>query len=144
MDLIDRKYYLSNHFIMDMPESNISFTREVIEEVLGIPFTDGNTVTLLWKGKESFYTIFDFVQKAKELICLEFYIFRNDETGNELAGILQRKASEGVKVHVLYDHFGSFQTPMRFWKYLKQAGVRVRGVTSVQVDRAFSLCIQGS
>jgi cardiolipin synthase len=126
MDLIDRKYYLSNHFIMDMYESDVFFTREGIEEVLGIPFTDGNAVTLLWKGKESFHTIFDFVQKAEELICLEFYIFRNDETGNELAGILQRKASEGVKVHVLYDHFGSFQTPMRFWKYLKKAGVGVR------------------
>jgi len=122
-DLIDRKKYLSNHFIM---EPDASFMREVIEEVLGIPFTDGNTVTLLWKGKESFHTIFDFVQKAKELICLEFYIFRNDETGNELAGILQEKASEGVKIHVLYDHFGSLQTPMKFWRALKRAGVRVR------------------
>jgi cardiolipin synthase len=122
-DLIDRKKYLSNHFIM---EADVSFTREVIEEVLGIPFTDGNTVTLLWKDKESFHTIFDFVQKAKELICLEFYIFRNDETGNELAGILQQKASEGVKVQVLYDHFGSLQTPMKFWRDLKRAGVRVR------------------
>jgi cardiolipin synthase len=121
--LIDRKNYLGNHSIM---ESDASFTREVIEEVLGIPFTDGNTVTLLWKGKESFHTIFDFVQKAKELICLEFYIFRNDETGNELAGILQQKASEGVKIYVLYDHFGSLQTPMKFWRALKKAGVRVR------------------
>jgi cardiolipin synthase len=123
VDLIDRKTYLSNHFIMD-PE--VSFTRGAIEQVLGIPFADGNTVTLLWKGKESFHTIFDFVQKAKELVCLEFYIFRNDETGNELAGILQQKAAEGVKIYVLYDHFGSLQTPLKFWRALKRAGVRIR------------------
>jgi cardiolipin synthase len=122
-DWIDRKKYLSNHFSM---ERDASFRRDVIEEVLGIPFTDGNKVTLLWKSRESFHTIFDFVQKAKELISLEFYIFRNDETGNELAGILQQKASEGVKIYVLYDHFGSLQTPMKFWRALKKAGVRVR------------------
>ena len=65
-------------------------------------------------------------RKAKELICLEFYIFRNDETGNELAEILKQKASEGVKVYILYDHFGSFGTPMKFWKGLKQSGVQIR------------------
>jgi len=105
---------------------DLSSTRAAIEEVLGIPFTDGNAVTLLWKGKESFHTIFDFVQKAEELICLEFYIFRNDETGNELARILQQKASQGVKIHVLYDHFGSLRTPMEFWRVLKWSGVKVR------------------
>lgn len=103
-----------------------SFSKETIQKVYGIPFTDGNTVTLLWKGKESFNRIFESIEKAKELICLEFYIFRNDETGNELAEILEKKASEGVKVYILYDHFGSFGTPMKFWKGLKQVGIQIR------------------
>jgi cardiolipin synthase len=103
-----------------------SFARELIEQIYGIPFTDGNRLALLWKGRESFHTIFDFVEKAKELICLEFYIFRNDETGNKLAEILKRKASEGVQVYILYDHFGSFFTPWKFWKSLKQAGIHIR------------------
>jgi cardiolipin synthase len=103
-----------------------SFARELIEQIYGIPFTDGNRLALLWKGRESFHTIFDFVEKAKELICLEFYIFRNDETGNILAEILKRKASEGVQVYILYDHFGSFFTPWKFWKSLKEAGIHLR------------------
>lgn len=89
-------------------------------------FTEGNRVTLLWKGTDSFRRIFDAVKKARELICLEFYIFRNDETGDELAAILKKKAREGVKVYVLYDHFGSLGTPRRFWKELLQAGVQIR------------------
>jgi cardiolipin synthase A/B len=111
---------------MDASETGGSFTREAIEKFYGTPFTDGNRVTLLWKEKESFRTIFEFIENAKELICLEFYIFRNDETGNKLSEILKRKASEGVKVYILYDHFGSFGTPIKFWKSLKQAGVYIR------------------
>jgi cardiolipin synthase len=106
--------------------TNTHFSRRNIEKIYGTPFTDGNNVTLLWKDKELFHNIFDSIKKAKELICLEFYIFRNDETGNELAEILKQKASEGVKVFILYDHFGSFGTSMKFWKDLKQSGIQIR------------------
>ena len=81
---------------MDVEQNNTSFSTDAIAQEYGIPFTGGNRVTLLWKGDDSFRTIFDAVEKAKELICLEFYIFRNDETGNELAEILKRKALNGV------------------------------------------------
>jgi cardiolipin synthase len=111
---------------MNLCGSRTFFSKETIRQTYGIPFTEGNRVTLLWKGKESFYYIFEAIDKAKELICLEFYIFRNDETGNELAEILKRKAGEGVKVYILYDHFGSFGTPMKFWKSMRQAGIQIR------------------
>lgn len=106
--------------------TNTHFSRKNIEKIYGTPFTDGNNVTLLWKDKELFHNIFNLIKEAKELICLEFYIFRNDETGNELAEILKQKASEGVKVFILYDHFGSFGTSMKFWKDLKQSGIQIR------------------
>ncbi len=105
---------------------NTCFSREIIENIYGIPFTEGNRVSLLWKGHELFDKIFEAVNSAENLICLEFYIFRNDETGTELAKILKRKASEGIKVYILYDHFGSFGTPRKFWNDLKDAGVQVK------------------
>jgi cardiolipin synthase A/B len=122
----DRKFDLGNYSNMRQYKTSISFTRERIQKIYGIPFTEGNRVTLLWKYKESFHKIFESLEKARELICLEFYIFRNDETGNELAEILKQKASEGVEVYILYDHFGSFGTPVRFWKSLRDAGVQIR------------------
>ncbi|HKZ56215.1 MAG TPA: phospholipase D-like domain-containing protein [Thermodesulfovibrionales bacterium] len=111
---------------MDECATSTSFTRETIQKIYGIPFAEGNSVTLLWKGRDSFYTIFDSIEKARELVCLEFYIFRNDETGNELAEILKRKVAEGARVYILYDHFGSLGTPMKFWKNLRHAGVQIR------------------
>ena len=102
------------------------FTIINLEKVYGSSFTGGNRVTLLWKGMESFNIIFDAVRNARAQICLEFYIFRNDETGAELAQSLKQKAAEGVRVCILYDHFGSLTTPASFWKRLEQAGVEVR------------------
>jgi len=125
---VDRKYHLSNDFIMH--SSNIitepTFTRTGIEKVYNNSFTDGNRVQLLWQSGELFKVIFDAVAKAKKLICLEFYIFRNDETGIKLAKLLKKKAREGVYIYVLYDHFGSLGTPWKFWLELKRAGINVR------------------
>lgn len=103
-----------------------AFTRAEIERLYGDHFTDGNKVRLLWKGDDLFQTIFDLVALAKKLICLEFYIFRNDETGIELANLLKKKAAEGVQVYIIYDHFGSFGTSRRFWEDLRKANINVK------------------
>lgn len=102
------------------------FSIKSIQKIFGSSFTDGNEVTLVWKDRESFQSIFEAVREAKELICLQFYIFRNDETGRELADILKLKASEGVTVCLIYDHFGSLCTPKAFWRELQQAGIQLR------------------
>jgi cardiolipin synthase len=104
---------------------NPDLSRRNIQRVYGTHFTDGNKVTLL-KDRESFSVIFNAARDAREFICLAFYIFRNDETGLELAGILRQKASEGVAVYILYDHFGSIGTPLKFWKQLRESGIRIR------------------
>lgn len=106
--------------------TNPTFTRPEIEKLYNSSFTDGNRVQLLWKGGELFEMIFDSIAKAKKLVCLEFYIFRNDETGVELAKLLKKKAAEGVYIYILYDHFGSFGTSRKFWAELKKSRINVR------------------
>jgi cardiolipin synthase len=111
---------------MNASDLTLYFSRKNIRRVYGTPFIDDNNVMLLWKDKDLFQNIFDSIKTARELICLQFYIFRNDETGKELAEILKQKATEGVNVYILYDHFGSFGTSLKFWSSLKQSGVRIR------------------
>src|SRR3989338_11405094 len=81
--------------------------KSAIEEILGIPFTENNHVRLLQSGKEIFQAIFDSVTNARHIVCIEFYIFKNDDTGKRLADLLKEKVKQGVDVHILYDHFGS-------------------------------------
>lgn len=109
-----------------LSSDNVTFQKSAIENISGLPFTENNKVKLLEDGHETFQTILDSVSSAKESICIEFYIFKDDDTGNKLAALLKEKAREGVKVYLLYDHFGSFLTSRRFWSDLKKAGVNVR------------------
>lgn len=115
----------------------MTFSREAIERITKTGFIDGNRVKLLYKGRDSFETIFSNIETAREIICLQFYIFRNDETGTELSEILRKKAKEGVKIYILYDHFGSFGTPSRFWEGLRREGINVRASRPFKWDRPF-------
>lgn len=101
------------------------FTIPSIEDIMKEKFSVADSIRLLWKGKESFTTIFDAARNAERFICLEFYIFRNDETGSELAEILKQKSREGVRVYLLYDHFGSIGTPRSFWNDMKESGIKI-------------------
>lgn len=61
---------------MNKLNANPSFSRKNIQRLYGSHFTDDNKMTLLWKENESFQIIFDAIKKAKELVCLEFYIYQ--------------------------------------------------------------------
>jgi cardiolipin synthase len=102
------------------------YTIPSIERIFKQKFSLATHVQLLWKGKDSFKTIFDAIDEAKRFVCLQFYIFKNDETGRGLSELLRKKSQEGVKVYLLYDHFGSFGTPRSFWKEMKMAGIKIR------------------
>ena len=102
------------------------FTISSLERIFKQKFSLATHVQLLWKEKDSFKTIFDAVSGAKKFICLQFYIFKNDETGTGLSELLKQKSREGVRVYLLYDHFGSFGTPRSFWKDMKMAGIKIR------------------
>jgi len=104
----------------------LSLSKKGIQKISGVQFTGGNRITLVWKDRESFQGIFDAVRAAKELVCLQFYIYRDDETRRELAAILKQKAAEGLRVYIIYDHFGSICTPRSFWQELRKAGIQIR------------------
>jgi cardiolipin synthase len=97
-----------------------------LERIYGGKFGPGNRITVFHDVKDAFLDIFREIDRARESICLVFYIFRNDVTGSELAELLKTKAREGVRVCLLYDHFGSLFTPRWFWQSLKEAGAEVK------------------
>lgn len=109
-----------------MPQQETTnFSRKKLQRVYGGHFVGANRVTLLWRDREYLQTIFDAILSARRFVCLAFYIFKDDETGRELAQVLKNKAADGVEVLLIYDHFGSFITPRSFWRDLEQAGVRI-------------------
>jgi len=84
-----------------------------------------NQITLLHNGKNYFPALETALDRAKQQIYLESYIFENDRTGRRIAQALRRAALRGVKTHLLIDGFGSQDLPKTMIQGLEEAGVLV-------------------
>jgi len=98
---------------------------KLADEVASAPLCMGNSVEIFTGGTEKFDSLKRDLLNAKEFIYLQYYIFRDDTIGHEIAEILMRKAREGVRVKVIYDHVGSFSVRTGFFRKMRRAGVDV-------------------
>ena len=109
------------------PSSDILARHLAIEEgVAGAPLVAGNRTTLLQDGPDTFRAMFKVMEGAKRSIDLEYYIFENIESdGERLADLLIAKRQQGVGINIIYDSYGSVDTPSEFIDRLKAAGVQM-------------------
>jgi cardiolipin synthase len=89
-----------------------------------VTLDDGTTVQL-FKDGEALQAAYQAIEAARHRICLEVYIFASDKTGSAFAELLSRKASEGVRVHVSYDSFGSIGSDKQMFEQMRRAGVNL-------------------
>jgi cardiolipin synthase A/B len=89
------------------------------------PPSQQNRVVLLPDGEIAFKTVIDALEQATESIAISTLIFANDEVGQAIGAVLQRKARGGVAVRVLIDAIFSFRTGHHQIAALRAAGVRV-------------------
>lgn len=85
----------------------------------------GNDIKIYTNGSDKLADLKKDLLNAKKSINIEYYIFANDKTGNDIMKILCQKASEGVDVKLIYDSIGSRKAPRRFFKKLEDAGGQV-------------------
>jgi cardiolipin synthase len=111
----------------DSAETQIFDKHLAIEtEVFGNPLIVGNKADLLIDGPTTYAAMFDAIEKAKDHINLETFIFEDDDdVGKKFAELLIRKQQSGVQVNVIYDSGGSMSTPTAFFQSLKDKGVNI-------------------
>src|SRR5829696_9119775 len=71
-----------------------------------VRLADGTRLQL-YKDGEALHAAYEAIKAARKRVCLEAYIFANDDTGNAFGELLAEKARHGVRVFVIYDAFGS-------------------------------------
>lgn len=79
------------------------------------PF-EGNRVAVYTEGYTKLQSLLRELQKAKQHIHMEYYIFEDDAIGRMVRDVLIEKASHGVEVRVIYDDVGCWHVPNRFLK----------------------------
>ncbi|AIQ11589.1 cardiolipin synthase [Paenibacillus durus] len=87
------------------------------------PVTGRNASRILVNAGEAYESMLQAMESASEHIHLEFYIFRDDATGERFQDVMIRKARQGVKVRLLCDGLGSRKLGRRFLRPLASAGV---------------------
>lgn len=87
------------------------------------PLTGDNEVKLLLNGEQKFPELIEALKAAQNHIHIEYYIFEDDNIGNQIKEILIQKATEGVKVRFIYDDFGSRSIRKKFVQEMVEAGV---------------------
>jgi cardiolipin synthase len=85
--------------------------------------TKNNKITLLINGENKFAELVKCLDEAQNHIHMEYYIFDNDEIGNEIAQILAKKAKEGITVRFIYDDVGTSHLKRTFKKLFDESGV---------------------
>jgi cardiolipin synthase A/B len=86
---------------------------------------EGNHVRFLHDGGECFPAMLDAIACAEREILLEMYWFDSDSTGRRFADALSERARAGVRVHVIYDAFGSIGADASMFDAMRAAGCRV-------------------
>lgn len=109
------------------PDSDVLERHIAIEQALTeSPLSIGNQVLLLQDGPRTYTAMLAAIRAAKHHVHMETYIFEADDIGMEFAAALSERAKAGVKVRLMYDSAGSFDTPKEFFKErLSDNGVEV-------------------
>ncbi len=103
------------------------------EEIVDSPLVVGNQVTLLLDGVNTYDAMFSAIKNAKNHINMETFIIENDEIGARFAKLLIRKQRSGVQVNLIYDSYGSINTPKDFFKPLQACGANVLEFTPINL-----------
>ncbi|WP_181872019.1 cardiolipin synthase [Marinilabilia salmonicolor] len=87
--------------------------------------TTGNEVTFLQNGTRKFDALIRELKKAEHFIHLQYYIFAEDNIGNQVKEILKEKARRGIEVRLIVDDVGSWELKSPFYEEMRDAGIEV-------------------
>ena len=82
-----------------------------------------NNIELYFTGKEFFENLKKEIKNAREVINMEYFVFKFDNIGKEIADLLIEKAKEGLEVNLIID--GVNTSNFRLKRYFKDTGVNL-------------------
>ncbi|MDZ5650245.1 phospholipase D-like domain-containing protein [Nitrospirillum sp. BR 11828] len=108
------------------------------EIIGGAPFIGGNSITLLRSGTETYAAMDAALDGARTRIDMESYEFDGVE-GSRFAEKLVAKRAQGVEVNLIYDAWGSQDTPDSVFTRLRQGGVNLLAFNPVDPTALLTL-----
>ncbi len=107
----------------------------LVNNLTGAQYFTGNHIDVFTQGKDKFKALKRDLEAATDHIHLQYYIYENDQIGREIRDILLRKAKQGVKVRVMYDHVGSFTINAAFFKRMRREGIEAHPFMKLTITK---------
>ena len=111
-----------------------------MQEIGAPPLLSGNAVELLIDGPSTYRAMFASIEKARDFVFVESFIFEEAVEGqHSLSAVLSAAAKRGVHIFVLYDAVGSLGTKQEFIDGLANAGIDLCVFNPINpLDKRFS------
>lgn len=93
---------------------------------------DDGTRIQLYKDGEALRAAYEAIKEAQSHVCLEIYIFHDDDTGRAFADLLCHKSRRGVLVYVIYDSLGSIDSSDQMFRQMHAAGINLQQFHPIQ------------
>jgi len=100
-------------------------------------YSSHNTIQLVRGGIHYFDLLEELIDRAKESIHLQVYIYEEDETGLRVTHALIRAAQRGVKVYMLLDGYASRALSEASITDIRKAGIHFRWFEPLLKGRRF-------
>lgn len=108
------------------PNTNIFNKHLPVEgEIAEQPLMIGNKAKLLVDGPATYASMIQDIENAKDHINIEIFSFEDDEIGRHFADLLIKKQQSGIQVNIIYDSYGSINTPKPFFEKMEEIGINV-------------------
>jgi len=103
------------------------------------PLLFGNQTRMLMDGAQALPAMFDAMRQARDHINLEYFILEDVAVGElHLSDLLIGKLNRGVTVNIIYDAYGSRDTPAALFDALRRAGANIVVFNPLNPLKAFS------
>ncbi|MFY0685257.1 MAG: cardiolipin synthase B [Balneola sp.] len=99
--------------------------QQALEQTIGVPFTEGNSVTILKNGDEIFPAMLQAISDAQHSISFLTFVYWKGDIADKFAKLFAEKARKGLSVKVLLDSYGSFPMRQELVDLMKDSGVNV-------------------
>ena len=95
-----------------------------LQKFAGFPIYTASTTKFLSPGEVKFEQLLQELEKAEKYIFMEYFIVQEGFMWNTILEVLKRKASQGVKIRLMYDDMGCFfLLPKDYPKQLEEFGI---------------------
>lgn len=107
------------------PDNTTPAIRQSLEALLGVPFTEGNSVQILNNGVEIFPAMLRAIEAAEHSVDFLTFVYWQGDIAVRFAHTLAAKAREGVRVRVLLDALGAMGMSRSLIRVMETNGVDI-------------------